>query len=325
MGPMSRVRCIVFNAALGALDYRVPAGMDAPPGSVVVLPLGPRQILGVVWDDGELPGDDYPEHKLRAVLEALPVPPLPAPLRRLISWCADYYLAPLSAVARMALSSSAALKGSGTVTEYRLTGEEPARMTPQRLQALDLLQGEQATMRELTEIAGVSEAVLRGMLGQGLLEPVLVDSDRPYPEPDPRFAVPDLAEQQAEAAAEMVAAVEAHRFQPFLLDGVTGSGKTETYFEAVAAALEAGRQVLVLLPEIALTAAFLSRFRKAVRDPARHLAFLAQGIGAAAGVAAGGVRRRESRGRRALGVVPAVCRSRADRRRRSARDRVQAG
>ena len=55
MGPMSRVRCIVFNAALGALDYRVPAGMDAPPGSVVVLPLGPRQILGVVWDEGDGP------------------------------------------------------------------------------------------------------------------------------------------------------------------------------------------------------------------------------------------------------------------------------
>ncbi len=260
MGCMTRVRCIVFNAALGALDYRLPSGMDAPPGSVVVLPLGPRQILGVVWDDGDLPRDDYPEHKLRSVLEVLPVPPLPAPLRRLIAWCADYYLAPLSAVARMALSSSAALKGSGTVTEYRLTGEEPARMTPQRLQALDLLQGEQATMRELAEIAGVSEGVLRGMLSQGLLEPVLVDSDRPYPAPDPLFAAPALAEQQAEAAAEMVEAVAAHRFQPFLLDGVTGSGKTETYFEAVAAALEAGRQVLVLLPEIALTAAFLGRF-----------------------------------------------------------------
>ena len=257
---MTRVRCLVFNAALGPLDYRVPEGMDVAPGSVVVAPLGPRQIVGVVWDEGHLAADPYPENKLRKLLDVLPVPPLPAPLRRLIEWCADYYLASLSSVARMALSSSAALRGGGTLTEYRLTGAEPARMTPQRLLALDLLQSEQGTMRELAEIADVSEGVLRSMAGAGLIEPVQVDSDRPYAEPDPHFAQPDLSAEQAEAAAEMVEAVRAHRFQPFLLDGVTGSGKTETYFEAVAAALETGRQVLVLLPEIALTAAFLSRF-----------------------------------------------------------------
>ena len=257
---MTRVRCLVFNAALGPLDYRVPEGMDVAPGSVIVAPLGPRQIVGVVWDEGHLAADPYPENKLRKLLDVLPVPPLPAPLRRLIEWCADYYLASLSSVARMALSSSAALRGGGTLTEYRLTGAEPARMTPQRLLALDLLQGEQGTMRELAEIADVSEGVLRSMAGAGLIEPVQVDSDRPYAEPDPHFAQPDLSAEQAEAAAEMVEAVRAHRFQPFLLDGVTGSGKTETYFEAVAAALETGRQVLVLLPEIALTAAFLSRF-----------------------------------------------------------------
>jgi len=257
---MTRVRCLVFNAALGPLDYRVPEDMAVEAGSVVVAPLGPRQIVGVVWDEGHLAADPYPENKLRKLLDVLPVPPLPAPLRRLIEWVADYYLAPLASVARMALSSSAALRGGGTLTEYRLTGEEPARMTPQRLLALDLLHAEQGTMRELAEIAGVSEGVLRGMLGAGLIEAVTVDSDRPYPEPDPQFAQPDLSAEQAEAAAEMVAAVKARSFQPFLLDGVTGSGKTETYFEAVAAALEAGRQVLVLLPEIALTAAFLSRF-----------------------------------------------------------------
>jgi len=257
---MTRVRCLVFNAALGPLDYRVPEGMDVAPGSVVVAPLGPRQIVGVVWDEGHLAADPYPENKLRKLLDVLPVPPLPAPLRRLIEWCADYYLASLSSVARMALSSSAALRGGGTLTEYRLTGAEPARMTPQRLLALDLLQGEQGTMRELAEIADVSEGVLRSMAGAGLIEPVQVDSDRSYAEPDPHFAQPDLSAEQAEAAAEMVEAVRARRFQPFLLDGVTGSGKTETYFEAVAAALETGRQVLVLLPEIALTAAFLSRF-----------------------------------------------------------------
>ncbi|WP_225205950.1 primosomal protein N' [Novosphingobium huizhouense] len=257
---MNRVRCLVFNAALGALDYRVPEGMAVEPGSVVVAPLGPRQIVGVVWESERLPATEVPEAKLRPLLQVLPVPPIAAPLRRLIEWCADYYVAGLASVARMALSSSAALRGGGTVTEYRLTGHEPARLTPQRAQALDLLNGQQGTIRELAEIAGVSDAVLRGMVNAGILEPVLVDSDRPYPAPDPRHAEPDLSAEQAEAAAKMVAAVEAHHFRPFLLDGVTGSGKTETYSEAIAAAIAAGRQVLVLLPEIALTESFLKRF-----------------------------------------------------------------
>jgi primosomal protein N' (replication factor Y) len=257
---MNRIRCLVFNAALGPLDYRVPEGVSVEPGSVVVAPLGPRQIIGVVWEAERLPATEVPANKLRPILQVLPVPPLPAPLRRLIEWCADYYVAPLAAVARMALSSSAALRGGGSVTEYRLTGHEPARLTPQRLQAIGLLHDQQATIRELAEIAGVSEGVLRGMVNAGILEAVLVDSDRPYPEPDPHFAEHDLSPDQRAAADRMVTAVKAHEFQPFLLDGVTGSGKTETYFEAVAAAIDAGRQVLVLLPEIALTQSFLKRF-----------------------------------------------------------------
>ena len=96
-------------------------------------------------------------------------------MRRLIEWTADYYLAPLAAVARMALSSNAALQGGGTVTEYRLTGREPGRITPQRAIALDLLQDQQATIRELSEIAGVSDGVLRGMVNAGLLEAVVVE------------------------------------------------------------------------------------------------------------------------------------------------------
>ncbi|WP_288115380.1 primosomal protein N', partial [Novosphingobium sp.] len=257
---MNRVRCLVFNAALGPLDYRVPPGMTVEPGSVVLAPLGPRQIIGVVWEAERLAGTEVPDHKLRPLLAVLPVPPLPTPLRRLIEWTADYYLAPLAAVARMALSSTAALQGGGTITEYRLTGKTAERLTPQRARAMELLDGQQATIRELAAIAGVSDGVLRGMVGAGLLEAVTVDSDRPYPAADPHHDAPALSSEQAGAAARFIAAVNARGFQPFLLDGVTGSGKTETYFEAIAAALEQGRQVLVLLPEIALTQTFLKRF-----------------------------------------------------------------
>ncbi|WP_288415782.1 primosomal protein N', partial [uncultured Novosphingobium sp.] len=264
---MERIRLLVFNAALGVLDYRKPEGMAVEPGSIVIAPLGPRQIIGIVWEPERLSAKEVPEAKLRAVLEALPVPPLPAPLRRLIEWTADYYCAPMSSVARMALGSSAALRGGGTTTEYRLTGQEPARLTPQRAAALDALQGEQGSIRELADLASVSEGVLRGMVGAGLLEPIVVDCDRPYPPALPDFAEPVLNPGQREAADTFVAAVAAGKFAPFLLDGVTGSGKTETYFEAVAEALRQGRQVLVLLPEIALTENFLRRFESRFGTP----------------------------------------------------------
>jgi primosomal protein N' (replication factor Y) (superfamily II helicase) len=257
---MDRARLVIFNAALGPLDYRVPEGLDVEPGSVVVAPLGPRQIVGIVWEAERLPATEVPDAKLRPLLAVLPVPPLKAELRRLIEWTADYYCASLASVARMVLASGGALRGPATTIEYRLTGGMPERMTPQRQAAIDALQGEQATMRELAGIAGVSEGVLRGLCNQGVLEPVEVDCDRPYPRATAGFAQPELTPDQREAADRLVASVRRGAFAPFLLDGVTGSGKTETYFEALAESLRKGKQTLVLLPEIALTEAFLRRF-----------------------------------------------------------------
>jgi len=257
---MNRARLVIFNAALGPLDYRVPEGMEVTPGSVVVAPLGPRQIVGIVWEAERLPATEVPESKLRPLIAVLPVPPLRAELRRLIEWTADYYIASLASVARMVLASGGALRGPATTIEYRLSGGMPERMTPQRHAAIEALEGEQATIRELAGIAGVSEGVLRGLCNQGVLEPVEVDCDRPYPRAAADFAAPELTPDQAEAAERLVTSVRRAAFAPFLLDGVTGSGKTEVYFEAIAESLRKGQQTLVLLPEIALTEAFLRRF-----------------------------------------------------------------
>ena len=258
---MSRARVLVMNSALGPLDYRVPHGMAVEPGSLVVAPLGPRQLLGVVWEPERMPSDaEVGDNRLRNLMGVLPVPPLTEAMRRLIEWTADYYLAAPASVARMALPSTSALEGARTATEYRATGHVPERLTAQREQALERIGDRQGLVRELALVADVSDGVIRGLVKVGAIEAVEVDIDSPFPTPDSEHDVPVLSAEQQAAADALVAGVTAHDFQPTLLDGVTGSGKTEVYFEAIAAAIRSGRQTLVLLPEIALTEPFLQRF-----------------------------------------------------------------
>ena len=258
--PIPRVRVVTLNAALGPLDYRLPDGWAVEPGSVVVAPLGPRQLVGVVWEPERLETGEVGDNRLRPLAAQLEIAPIAAPLRRLAEWVADYYLSPLAAVLRMVLPSSSALEGSRQSIEYRPTGQAPDRMTPQRLKALAALAGKQGTIRELAAQAEVSDAVLRGLVHAGGLEPVAVEADKPLEQPNPDFAPPELTPDQA-AAADSLARSIGTGFDPVLLDGVTGSGKTEVYFEAIAECLRAGRQALVLLPEIALTEPFLKRFQ----------------------------------------------------------------
>ena len=258
---MSRARVLLLNPALGPLDYRVPQGMKVEPGSIVLAPLGPRQLIGVVWEPDMMPSaGEVGDNRLRNLLSVYDVPPIGASLRRLIEWTANYYLAPPAAVLRMVLSSASALEGERTVIEYRLSAHLPPKLTAQRAQAIERIGPAQGLIRELASIADVSEAVIRGLVKLGVLVGTEVKLDTPFTAPDPDFAPPALSDEQAAAAASLVASVAAHEFAPVLLDGVTGSGKTEVYFEAVAQALRDGRQTLVLLPEIALTEPFLRRF-----------------------------------------------------------------
>ena len=258
---MKRARVVTLNAALGPLDYRVPEDMNVEPGSIVVAPLGPRQLLGVAWEAERLPTNEVPDSRLRPLAGSVDAPPIAAPLRRLCEWTADYYLSPLAAVLRMVLPSSAALQGPRQLTEYRPTGLVPGKLTPQREKALTALEGRQGTIRELADHCAVSDAVLRGLVNVGALKAVAVDADRPLPVPDPDHAPPDLNQDQHRAASSLVSAI-GRGFDPVLLDGVTGSGKTEVYFEAIAQCLRQGKQALVLLPEIALTEPFLKRFEE---------------------------------------------------------------
>ncbi|WP_427025260.1 primosomal protein N' [Aureimonas ureilytica] len=258
--PARTVPVLVPMPAERPYSYTVPDGMAVQPGSIVQVPLGPRQVAGVVWD-GET--DAVDPKKLKAITHAFDCPPLPEAMRRFIDWVADYTLSPPGLVARMVLRVPVAFDPEPFVDGLRLTEHRPERLTPARQKLLETATaGLEWTRPGLLHASGVSASVLDGLVKAGTFETVKLP---PHPivfPPDTSFGRADLSETQRDAADQLCEAVGEGGFSVSLLEGVTGSGKTEVYFEAVAKALEAGRQVLILLPEIALTQSFIDRFHQ---------------------------------------------------------------
>lgn len=268
--PARRVRVLLPLPFPEPFDYRVPDGLDLPDGAYVEVPLGPRRLFGVVWGPA-LPkpeGQVVSDAKLKPVLRRFDLPPMPEVSRRFIDWVAAYTMSQPGAVLRMAVSVSAALEEPRLLTGYRLAEDGAPgdlRLTPARrriLEALAACEGVPRPAADLAEEAGCTPQVVRGLADAGVLLPVPMRSL-------PRFAVPDHDRPGPVFSAEQQAAVDVLRaasaqggYSCTLLDGVTGSGKTEVYFELVAAALRGGRQALVLLPEIALSAQWLDRFER---------------------------------------------------------------
>ncbi len=242
-----------------AYTYQVPDGLDLAPGDIVSVPLGPREATGVVWGEGTArPGL---HNRLKDVSEKLDIPPLKPELRHFVDWVSTYTLASRGTVLRMALRMGEQLGPERARVGVRLAGPPPARMTPARTRVLRLLEdGGVRGKVEAAQEAGVSAGVIDGLIDEGTLETVILPPDPVAVPPDPDYHQPDFTTAQAEAAAALRRTVSAGKFSATLIDGVTGSGKTEVYFEAVAENIRRGRQTLILMPEIALTAQFLGRF-----------------------------------------------------------------
>lgn len=240
-------------------DYCIPEGIQVEPGSYVRAPLGKFARTGVVWEVV----DADPERELKAIEAVFPTPPMPEAMRRFVEFCARYNVAGRGQVLGMILRSRGGLSPSPTQTIFTATGHRTNRMTPAREKVLAAsARVGPASAADLAREAGVSSSVIKGLATAGSLVSEDIPTDQPYPSPDPTRAGPQLTVEQAEAGETLREAVRARDYQPFLLDGITGSGKTEVYFEAMAETLaqDPTAQILVLLPEIALTQAVFDRF-----------------------------------------------------------------
>ena len=256
--PGDRVAVLLPLPLSGPLDYLVGDTQSFGPGAFVRVPLGNRVVTGVVWGAA---AETEGHHRCRAVKECLPLAPLPDASRRFIDWVASYCLAPPGAVLKMAMSVPKALEPD-KAPPPRYTAAAPLpndlTMTKARQRVLEAAWLPQSAA-DLARAAGVSPSVVKSLAAAGGLIEIEGSSAPTGPQPDPDHPGPTLSPQQREAADALRGQI-GQGYAATLLEGVTGSGKTEVYFEAVAAALAAGRQVLVLLPEIALSAQWLDRF-----------------------------------------------------------------
>lgn len=262
-GSQARVPVLLPIALDQTYDYAVPEGLKIGPGAFVLVPFGAQSRIGVVWDQSIGASDKVLDpSKIKPLIEQLDVPALPLQSLRFAEWIARYTLASLGMVLRMMMSAQAAFEPPKPRFGVAVVegAPEPPRLTPARLRVLDVAgDGVVRQKSALAQEARCSTGVVDGLVQAGNLVEVAIP-ERAFLLPNPDHRVTEFTEEQTVAVHTLVSSVSAGNFSVSLLDGVTGSGKTEVYFEAVAETLRRGRQALIMLPEIALTSQFMNRF-----------------------------------------------------------------
>ena len=239
------------------LDYKAPE-TGCGDGDFVDVPLGPRRVIGVVWGKGE---GKFDPARIRPVTRVLEAAPMRAELRSFLARAADYTMTPMAAMLRLATRAPGLGDPPSMRKIYRLADTIPNQMTEARFRVVEALRrfaGAPVTLGELAEEAACGPAVVKGLAKLG----VVLEQDAPRDLPYPRLNAAGSARlvgDQVAAGDALVALVAQGGYSGTLLKGVTGSGKTEVYLEAVAECLRQGRQALVLLPEISLTQDFIAR------------------------------------------------------------------
>ncbi len=257
----ARTAEVLLPLALGqAYSYLIPEDLTLALGDFVEVPLGSRSMLGCVWAFGQTTPEG---RKLRALTRKCDAAPLIETHRKFVDWLAAYYLEPAGNVLRMVMRVPAALDDPKSHMAWVLGEVKPPKLTSQRARVLNVAaQGFAMKTSELAEAAGVGSSVVKALGQVGALKEVALPPHKRFSEPDLNAGGFTLNTDQQQAANMLRQVVATRSHKVVLLDGVTGSGKTEVYFEAMAASLAAGKQVLLLLPEIALTAQFIARVER---------------------------------------------------------------
>lgn len=242
-------------------DYKIEGDFEL--GELVRVSFGKEVLVGAVWKKGK--SSQIDDAKIKSVLERINLPPLAANLRKFVEFVADYNMAYRGLVLKMVLSVRGVFDDPKMSVLYELSGktlaEAKLKNSDARWRVLELLKPMPLNRREIAAGAGVGQSVIKALIDAEVLKPVLIEDKRQFVEPIVDFQQVKLTEEQQNAADNLVRKV-GHGFRTTLLNGVTGSGKTEVYFEAVAEAIRQGKQVLIMVPEIGLTSQWLGRFEK---------------------------------------------------------------